>query len=59
MQGHEIDEGKHYIPVDWALKSRMRFMSPKQFAWNQTLKASEEASGITGSDEMSYYSNFH
>ncbi|XP_077297573.1 humpty dumpty [Arctopsyche grandis] len=41
-------EGKHYVPIDWSLKSRIRLMSPNAFAWNQKLKASEEASGITG-----------
>ncbi|XP_073944314.1 humpty dumpty [Choristoneura fumiferana] len=37
-----------YLPIDWALTSRVRLMSPKPFAWTAKLKASEEASGITG-----------
>ncbi|CAG9096103.1 unnamed protein product [Plutella xylostella] len=37
-----------HLPVDWAIKTKLRLMSPKPFAWSQQLKASEEASGITG-----------
>ncbi|XP_063531729.1 protein downstream neighbor of son homolog [Cydia strobilella] len=37
-----------HLPIDWALKSKLRLMSPKPFAWTAKLKASEEASGITG-----------
>lgn len=39
---------KNYIPIDWTLNTKMRFMSPKPFAWNGKLKTSEEASGTTG-----------
>ncbi|KAF2898864.1 hypothetical protein ILUMI_07322 [Ignelater luminosus] len=42
-----VDIGKPWIPIDWALKSKVRLMSSKAFAWNQKLKVSEEASGIT------------
>ncbi|XP_012273261.1 protein downstream neighbor of son homolog [Orussus abietinus] len=41
-------KGSEYIPIDWTLKTKMRFMSPKPFAWNVKLKTSEEASGTTG-----------
>ncbi|KAF9822296.1 hypothetical protein SFRURICE_017571 [Spodoptera frugiperda] len=45
----QIPEKKYkYIPIDWALKTKLRLMSPKPFAWTSKLKASEEASGITG-----------
>ncbi|GBP76393.1 Protein downstream neighbor of son homolog [Eumeta japonica] len=37
-----------HLPIDWTLKTRLKLMSPKPFAWNRQLKASEEASGITG-----------
>ncbi|GLV38678.1 humpty dumpty [Carabus blaptoides fortunei] len=40
--------GEKFIPIDWTLKTKLRLMSSKQFAWNRTLKTSEEASGITG-----------
>ncbi|KAL4714129.1 hypothetical protein ACJJTC_008483 [Scirpophaga incertulas] len=44
-----LAESKYkYLPIDWALKTRLRLMSPKPFAWTSKLKASEEASGITG-----------
>ncbi|KAF9410729.1 hypothetical protein HW555_010274 [Spodoptera exigua] len=44
-----IPEKKYkHIPIDWALKTKLRLMSPKPFAWTSKLKASEEASGITG-----------
>lgn len=41
-------DGEKWIPIDWTLKTRLRFMSPKPFHWNKKLKTSEEASGITG-----------
>lgn len=41
-------KGERYIPIDWTLKTKMRFMSPKAFPWNGKLKTSEEASGTTG-----------
>ncbi|KZC06877.1 Protein downstream neighbor of son like protein [Dufourea novaeangliae] len=44
----EIPKGEKYIPIDWTLKTKMRFMSPKPFPWNSKLKTSEEASGTTG-----------
>ncbi|CAB3234607.1 unnamed protein product [Arctia plantaginis] len=44
-----IPEKKYnYLPIDWALKTKVRLMSQKPFAWTSKLKASEEASGITG-----------
>lgn len=36
-----------YIPIDWTLKSKLRFLSSRPFTWNQKLKTSEESSGIT------------
>lgn len=39
--------GEKWIPIDWCMKTKLRFMSLKQFPWNQKLKVSEEASGIT------------
>ncbi|XP_053980405.1 protein downstream neighbor of son homolog isoform X1 [Hylaeus volcanicus] len=44
----EIPKGEKNIPIDWTLKTKMRFMSPKSFPWNSKLKTSEEASGTTG-----------
>ncbi|CAL7943848.1 unnamed protein product [Xylocopa violacea] len=44
----EVPKGEKYLPVDWTLKTKMRFMSPKPFPWNCKLKTSEEASGTTG-----------
>ncbi|KAM3963449.1 LOW QUALITY PROTEIN: humpty dumpty [Aphomia sociella] len=45
----DIVEKKYkHLCIDWALKTKVRLMSPKPFAWTSKLKASEEASGITG-----------
>lgn len=41
-------KGESWIPVDWALKTRVRFLSATPFSWSQKLKISEEASGLTG-----------
>lgn len=43
----ETQKGEKYIPIDWTLKTKMRFMSLKPFPWNSKLKTSEEASGTT------------
>ncbi|XP_029158592.1 protein downstream neighbor of son homolog [Nylanderia fulva] len=43
-----VPKGEEYIPIDWTLKTKVRFMSPKPFPWNGKLKTSEEASGTTG-----------
>ncbi|KAL1459890.1 hypothetical protein WDU94_011840 [Cyamophila willieti] len=45
-----LNQGQGYeeVPIDWTLRSKMRFMSRKPFPWNQKLKTCEEASGITG-----------
>lgn len=40
--------GEKWLPIDWTLKSKLRLLSCKPFPWNQKLKLSEEASGITG-----------
>ncbi|XP_064618396.1 protein downstream neighbor of son homolog [Liolophura sinensis] len=33
-------------PIDWCLKQKVRFMSPKSFSWCCTLKSLEEAQGL-------------
>ncbi|XP_013181992.1 PREDICTED: protein downstream neighbor of son homolog [Papilio xuthus] len=43
-----VEEKHNHLPIDWALRTKLRLMSAKPFAWTATLKASEEASGITG-----------
>lgn len=43
-----VPKGEKSIPIDWTLKTKVRFMSPKPFPWNGKLKTSEEASGTTG-----------
>ncbi|XP_041977627.1 protein downstream neighbor of son homolog isoform X2 [Aricia agestis] len=44
-----VGEPKYnHLAIDWALKTKLRVMSPKPFPWTSKLKASEEASGITG-----------
>ncbi|XP_011876128.1 PREDICTED: protein downstream neighbor of son homolog [Vollenhovia emeryi] len=43
-----VPKGARHIPIDWTLKTKMRFMSPKPFPWSSKLKTSEEASGTTG-----------
>lgn len=40
--------GEKWLPIDWTLKTKLRLLSFKPFPWNQKLKLSEEASGITG-----------
>lgn len=40
-------KGEIWLPIDWALKYKIRLLSIKPFPWNQKLKISEEASGIT------------
>lgn len=39
--------GEPWCPIDWTLKRKIRLISLKPFPWNQKLKISEEASGIT------------
>jgi hypothetical protein len=41
-------KGQTEIPVDWALKSKIRLWSVQPFSWSQKLKIGEEASGTTG-----------
>lgn len=38
----------YQVPIDWTLRTKVRFMSPKPFPFNGTLRTCEEASGITG-----------
>ncbi|XP_028128912.1 protein downstream neighbor of son homolog [Diabrotica virgifera virgifera] len=40
-------QGENWLPIDWALKDKLRLISSKPFPWSQKLKVSEEASGIT------------
>lgn len=40
-------QGEKWLPIDWCLKTKIRFLSLKPFPWNQKLKISEEASAIT------------
>ncbi|XP_059475535.1 protein downstream neighbor of son homolog [Neocloeon triangulifer] len=35
------------LPIDWSLKSKVRFFSKKPLPWNQNLKMLDEASGTT------------
>lgn len=48
VETQHVEKKYKYLPIDWALKNKLRLMSPKPFAWTSKLKASEEASGITG-----------
>ncbi|XP_012552973.1 protein downstream neighbor of son homolog [Bombyx mori] len=48
IETNQIEKNSKYLPIDWALTTKLRLMSPKPFAWTSKLKASEEASGITG-----------
>lgn len=41
-------KGAAQVPIDWTLRTKVRFMSPKPFPFNATLRTCEEASGITG-----------
>ncbi|XP_072944042.1 protein downstream neighbor of son homolog [Epargyreus clarus] len=43
-----VEKKYKYLTIDWALKTKLRLMSPTPFPWTVKLKASEEASGITG-----------
>uniref|UniRef100_A0A1B6CQY5 Protein downstream neighbor of son homolog n=1 Tax=Clastoptera arizonana TaxID=38151 RepID=A0A1B6CQY5_9HEMI len=43
-----LKKGTKVPPVDWTLRTKVRFMSKKPFAWNENLRTCEEASGITG-----------
>ncbi|XP_054262662.1 protein downstream neighbor of son homolog [Macrosteles quadrilineatus] len=43
-----LREGTKEPPVDWTLRTKVRFMAQKPFPWNTTLRTCEEASGITG-----------
>ncbi|KAL1436564.1 hypothetical protein MTO96_049467 [Rhipicephalus appendiculatus] len=36
------------LPLDWSLKTRVRFCSTSHFPWSGSLKTCEEASGTTG-----------
>lgn len=44
----KLQEGTKEPPVDWTLRTKVRFMAQKPFPWNTTLRTCEEASGITG-----------
>ncbi|RWS05262.1 protein downstream neighbor of Son-like protein, partial [Dinothrombium tinctorium] len=40
-------EDRNKLPVDWSLKTRIRFISKKQFPFKGNFKASEDATGST------------
>ncbi|XP_022910905.2 protein downstream neighbor of son homolog [Onthophagus taurus] len=44
----EIVRGETFLPVDWTLKTKVRFFASKPFQWSQKLRISEEASAMTG-----------
>ncbi|XP_033635784.1 protein downstream neighbor of Son-like [Asterias rubens] len=35
-----------FLPLDWSIKSRVRFTSPCPFSWSAPLKTTEEAQGL-------------
>lgn len=39
--------GEKWLPIDWTLKCRARFVSSKPLQWSHKLKISEEASSLT------------
>lgn len=51
--------GKRYIPIDWSLKTKMRFLSEKSFPWSQKLRTCEEASGTSGYDYLNILAKFN
>ncbi|XP_046965089.1 protein downstream neighbor of son homolog [Vanessa cardui] len=48
VETHVVEKKYKHLTIDWALKTKLRLMSAKPFPWTSKLKASEEASGITG-----------
>ncbi|XP_050542308.1 protein downstream neighbor of son homolog [Daktulosphaira vitifoliae] len=40
--------GEPYLPIDWTLRTKVRFLSPNSFPWSQKIKTCEEASATTG-----------
>lgn len=40
--------GELDLPVDWTLRTKVRFLSPNPFPWSQKIKTCEEASATTG-----------
>lgn len=43
----EQQQQNHIFPIDWSLKTRARFTSPKSFNWTGSLKSAEIANSIT------------
>lgn len=41
-------QGQKMFPVDWSLKTKVRFTSPASFSWSNSLKSFELAEGISG-----------
>lgn len=41
------NDGETWVPIDWSLKTKIKFLSRKPFPFNHKLKISEEASGVT------------
>ncbi|XP_050432346.1 protein downstream neighbor of son homolog [Adelges cooleyi] len=47
---HNVEEitGEPSLPLDWTLRTKVRFLSPNSFPWSQKIKTCEEASATTG-----------
>lgn len=43
----KLDEGHEKLPIDWSLKTRIRFVSSKPFPWRGNFRASEDAAGTS------------
>ncbi|XP_015378906.1 PREDICTED: protein downstream neighbor of son homolog [Diuraphis noxia] len=41
-------KGEEQLPIDWTLRTKVRFLSPNPFPWSQKIKTCEEASATTG-----------
>lgn len=44
----ELIKGQPELPIDWTLRTKVRFLSPNPFPWSQKIKTCEEASATTG-----------
>jgi len=43
-----VIKGEEQLPIDWTLRTKVRFLSPNPFPWSQKIKTCEEASATTG-----------
>lgn len=48
FQDVEEIKGEVQLPIDWTLRTKVRFLSPNPFPWSQKIKTCEEASATTG-----------